>query len=201
MYNPDVGFTYETEAPGGPAELGPYREGDYARLPDEPRCELLYGHLVVNPSPNLRHQRVLGALNDLLRRYAGENGGQVFFAPLDVRLAEHSIVQPDLIYVSQQRRDVLQERIFGAPDLVVEVLSPSTARRDLGAKLRLYAEAGIAEYWVIDPANRTCELLTRQDGGEGPAFRLLPPESGIHRSRALPGLAFDSAAFWSEIDD
>ena len=71
---------------------------------------------------------------------------------MDVRLADHSVVQPDLIYVSRERSSVLHERIRGAPDLVVEILSPSTARRDLGEKLRLYAESDIREYWIVDPA-------------------------------------------------
>jgi Uma2 family endonuclease len=197
MYNATVAVRYEEELPTSKSALGPYREGDYWRLPDDPRCELLYGWLVLTPAPSLRHQRVLAALNDLLRRFAAEHGGEALFSPLDVRLADHSIVQPDLIYVSPARRDVLRERVHGAPDLVVEALSPSTARRDLGPKLRLYAESGVAEYWIVDPANGTFEFLVADAG----SFRVALPVDGVYRSPAVEGLAIDLEAVWRGIPE
>ena len=114
---------------------------------------------------------------------------------MDVRLAEHSIVQPDLIYVSASRREVVRERIFGAPDLLVEVLSPSTARRDLGPKLKLYADAGVAEYWLVDPERETFEFLDNVDG----VFVVRLPDTGTYASRAVAGLAVEVEAFWSEL--
>jgi Uma2 family endonuclease len=198
MYTRAMPVEYETEAPFGVRmELGPYREADYLALPDEPRCELLYGRFVLMTSPVLRHQEVLIRLARLLLDFADRNRGRAIVAPMDVRLADHSVVQPDLIYVSAERSSVLHDRIRGAPDLLVEVLSPSTARRDLGEKLRLYAESDIREYWVVDPVGGTFEFLVNDDG----AFRLRLAESEIYRSEAVPGLELDLEAFWRSIPD
>lgn len=193
MYNPAMAVEYATEAPpGAPGSLGPYRESDYWTLPEEPRCELLYGSLLVTPAPIVRHQLVLGRLHVHLSLHADANEGTALLAPMDVRLADHSIVQPDLIYVTPERRDVIHERIFGAPDLLVEILSPSTARRDLGPKLRLYADSVVAEYWIVDPQNETFEFLENRDG----AFVVRLPEGGIFTSRAVNGLTLAVEAFW-----
>jgi Uma2 family endonuclease len=187
---------YETEIGFGPSTApGPYREADYQALPDEPRCELLYGRLVVTPAPSLRHQRTILALSRILYDYSVEHGGEVALSPLDVRLADHSIVQPDLIYVSPARAEILQERIFGAPDLVVEILSPSTARRDRGAKLQLYAESDVREYWLVDPESETIEFLVNEAGH----FRVELPLDGRYHCTALSGLELDLAAFWSQV--
>ena len=198
MYTRAMPVVYETEAPYGVrTELGPYREADYLALPDEPRCELLYGRLVLMTSPVVRHQEVLLRLARLLVDFADASQGRAIIAPMDVRLADHSVVQPDLIYVTLQRASVLHERIHGAPDLLVEVLSPTTARRDLGEKLRLYAESDIREYWIVDPVGGTFEFLVN-DGG---AFRVRLAESEVYRSESVPGLEIDLEAFWRSIPD
>ena len=136
-----------------PGSLGPYRAKDYANLPDSPRCELIQGNFYVPPSPAIPHQVLAFELAKRLDVPAREAGGYVFMAPLDVRLADHSIVQPDVIYVSAARRGILGDRqgwIEGAPDLLIEILSPGTARRDRVQKLDLYARSGIAEYWIVE---------------------------------------------------
>jgi Uma2 family endonuclease len=187
---------YETETPLAPRDdLGPYRQSDYLALPDEPRCELLYGRLLVMPSPTVRHQRVVTRLLRVVLDFADRDGGHALVSPLDVSLADHSIVQPDVIYVSNARASILRSRVEGAPDLVIEVLSPGTARRDLGEKLRLYAESGIIEYWIVDPGHETFEFL--ENGADG--FRLLIPEGGRYRSAAIAGLELDLEAFWRAI--
>ncbi len=196
VYNRQMAVHYETELQFGLASiLGPYREADYWQLPDEPRCELLYGSLVLTPSPVVRHQHVVVHLLQILHGHARKGEGLALVAPLDVRLADHSIVQPDLIFVSAERREILRERIFGAPDLLVEVLSPSTARRDLGEKLKLYAESAVAEYWLVDPEGETFEFLENRDG----VFVVRLPEDGIYRSRVVAGLTLDLEAFWREL--
>jgi Uma2 family endonuclease len=106
-------------------------------------------------------------------------------------------VQPDLVYVGAERAGIVKDRVEGAPDLVVEILSPGTARRDLGEKLKLYAEAGVAEYWIVDPAGRTFEFLDNRDG----AFLLRLPEQGVYRSAAVPGLELDVEAFWRDLPE
>src|SRR5436305_4863733 len=113
-----------------PADLGPYRREDYETLPGEPRCELIYGRFYVSPSPTIVHQVVAGLLYQHFYGIARTTGGKAYIAPLDVNLADHSVVQPDILYVSSRRRAILQERVEGVPDLVAEVLSPGTARRD-----------------------------------------------------------------------
>ena len=187
---------YETETPPAPrADLGPYRRADYLALPDEPRCELLYGRLLVMTAPTLRHQRVVGRVFRLLLDFADSTGGQAFVSPVDVALADHSIVQPDVIYVTPEHTSILGTRVEGVPDLVVEILSPSTARRDLGEKLRLYAEAGVVEYWIVDPELGTFEFLERAGG----TFRVRLPEAGTYRSELIAGLKLDLEAFWRAV--
>jgi Uma2 family endonuclease len=196
MYNRAMPVVYETEAPLAPRSgLGPYREADYLGLPDEPRCELLYGRLLVTPAPTARHQHIVFKIARILADCADRHGDQVLVSPIDVVLADHSVVQPDVVYVRAARSSIVRDRVEGAPDLVVEVLSPGTARRDLGEKLRLYAEAGVAEYWIIDPGLQTLELLINAGGG----FRVNPPDGPTFRSAAIPGLELDLEAFWRSI--
>ncbi len=195
MYNRAMPV-YETETPLAPRiGLGPYRDADYVELPDEPRCELLYGRLVVMASPVVRHQLVVGRILRVLQDLADRSGGLAVDSPVDVALADHSVVQPDVVYVSPARLSIVRQRIEGAPDLVVEVLSPGTARRDLGEKLRLYAEAGVAEYWIVDPESRTFEFLTNDGGG----FRVRVPEGATYRSDVVGGLELDLQAFWESV--
>lgn len=196
MYNSPVPVDYETDTPAAPRSgLGPYRAGDYFELPDEPRCELLYGRLLVTPAPNVRHQDVVLRLAAKLLQHEQSRGGRTIVSPVDVVLAEHTVVQPDVVYVGAGREGIVRDRVEGAPDLVVEILSPATARRDLGEKLKLYAEAGVAEYWIVDPAVCTFEFLSNRDG----AFLLRLPEQGVYRSPALPGLELDVEAFWRDL--
>jgi Uma2 family endonuclease len=192
-----MSVVYETETPLAPrAGLGPYREADYLGLPDEPRCELLYGRLFVMSAPTARHQHVVLRIARTLADCADRHGDQALVSPIDVVLADHSVVQPDVIYVSAARSSIVRDRVEGAPDLVVEVLSPGTARRDLGEKLRVYAEAGVAEYWIVDPGHETFEFLVRADAG---SFRLRVPDGPIYRSETIPGLELDLEAFWRAI--
>ena len=128
---------------------------------------------------------------------ARATGGMALFAPLDTRLAEHSTVQPDLLYLTPEHRERVGRMVEGAPDLIVEVLSPGTGRRDRGEKLRLYAESGVREYWLFDPALRQVDFLVNRGG----RFEVALALDGEYRSEVLPGVAFDLAAFWSEVED
>ena len=185
------------ESPVSPAsELGPYRRADYARLPDEPRCELLYGRFYLSPSPTSLHQIVVFLLWRRLEEIASQSGGSALGAPLATALADHTVVQPDILYVTAERSAIVRERIEGAPDLVVEVLSPKTARRDRGEKLRAYAELGVREYWIADPAVRHVELLVNRDG----QFQVALPLDGVYRSAVLPEIALDLVDLWNEVE-
>ncbi|HEY0513191.1 MAG TPA: Uma2 family endonuclease [Thermoanaerobaculia bacterium] len=179
------------------SDLGPYRRQDYEALADEPRCELIFGRFYLSPSPSILHQIVLFLLSRLLDDIAMETGGQVFVAPLDVYLADHSVVQPDILYISAARRKIVQERIEGAPDLVIEILSPGTSRRDREQKLGLYAEAGVREYWPMDPVARHFQFLVN----EGGRFVVEMQRGPEYRSRVLPEIHLDIPAFWKQVEE
>lgn len=139
---------------------------DYLKLQGEQRYEVLEGELTMVPAPGAPHQVVLANLNDTLRAFVKlHNLGMVLFAPLDVILAEDSIVQPDLLFIRKDRLAILKtEGVRGAPDLVVEVLSPSTAHHDRGVKRSLYGRHGVQEYWLVDPQEQTVEVACLRDG-------------------------------------
>lgn len=179
-----------------PTTLGPYRRRDYESLPDEPRCELIYGRLYVAQSPFVRHQVVVGEIWRVLDAAAARSGGLALVAPMDVHLAEHSVVQPDVVYLSAERRELAQEWIEGAPDLVVEVLSRGTARKERGEKLRLYAAAGVREYWIVDAEERQIEHLVNRDG----EMRVVLAADASYRSPVLEEVALELDALWSAVE-
>ncbi len=124
-------------------------------MPDDGnRYEFIGGRLYMTPAPVTRHQRVLRRLWSALVRILMDSGrGEVFSTPLLVEFpGTGDRVQPDLLFVSNERRSIIGEKqVLGAPDLVVEILSPSTAHRDRGIKLDLYARHGVRQYWIVDP--------------------------------------------------
>jgi Uma2 family endonuclease len=181
--------------PAGPAShpsLGTLRRRDYDALPGSPRQELLRGRLHPIPSPTARHQLVAQLLWRHLEEIAETAGGIAFMAPLDVALADHSVVQPDVVYVSARRLGILRKRIEGAPDLLVEVLSPATARWDRGQKLGLYAACGVRECWLVAPGAQRLEVYVN----EGGRFVATRPAAGVYRSTEISEIHLDLAAFW-----
>lgn len=141
---------------------------EYCLLPeDRNQYELIDGELIVTPSPTRRHQKIVGRLYSRLSVYVeSQSLGEVYVAPLDTIFNKYTVLQPDILFVSRERLgEVAKERIEGAPDLVVEVLSPSTVDRDRRRKLAVYSQFGVREYWIVDPEARTIELYQRI--GEG----------------------------------
>jgi len=140
---------------------------DYLLLPDDKRYEIVEGELLVVPAPYLNHQRILRKLGTALSGFAERQGiGEVFYAPCDVVLSMENVVQPDLLLVTNERNAILTAaNIQGPPDLVVEVLSESSKRRDLEIKRKLYAKYGVREYWIVDPEARTIEVLICGESG------------------------------------
>ncbi|HVT61366.1 MAG TPA: Uma2 family endonuclease [Thermoanaerobaculia bacterium] len=169
---------------------------DLLRLPDDRmRHELIGGEHHVSPAPSRKHQRVATNVHGLLFIYLREHRlGRVYSAPLDVVFTQSNVVEPDVLYVSREReeRQATERNLGGAPDLVVEVLSPSTRRVDEGAKHRLYERFGVPEYWVIDPELEIVKVYRLEGGrlelelelrsGEGTAAQILS-------TPLLPGLA------------
>lgn len=191
------------ETPLVPApDVGPYRRADYEALPDEPRCELIRGRFYLSPAPAPLHQIVVLLLGGHFLEIAEASCGLAAVAPLDVPLAIHSVVQPDVVYLTAGRRQIVGRRLEGVPDLVIEVLSPATARRDRGEKLALYAESGqigergVREYWIVDPAARQIEFLVN-DGGR---FVVTMPSGPVYRSSGIPEVRLDVAAFWLRVE-
>ena len=156
---------------------------DYCNTPDDQRWELINGELIMAPTPNTAHQTVSGRLFLALTVFVkGAGLGQVFIAPLDVVLSNVNVVQPDLLFISNARQHILTDaNVQGAPDLVVEVLSPSTASRDWRAKVDIYAQHGVQEYWLVDPEARRVWVMARTEdaltevANYGPADTLTSP--------------------------
>lgn len=143
---------------------------DLAQLPDDgKRYELLEGELVVSPAPMRRHQRAVMELVLFLARARDAGYGDVYIAPFDVAFDPHNVTEPDLLFVRRERLDIITDtKVQGAPDLVVEVLSPSTADRDLRAKRQVYAKFRVPYYWIVDPEARTVQVLTLEPAGYRP---------------------------------
>jgi Uma2 family endonuclease len=145
---------------------------EYARLPTgtSTRYEIIAGELVVTPSPNPRHQAVVTHLSWLLYGFVRQHGlGRLWGAAVDVLFAEGDYLEPDLTFVRAGREDVLTPRgVEGPPDLVVEVLSPSTAARDSGVKLERYRLYGVGEYWIVDPEERSITVWKLAEGRSEP---------------------------------
>jgi len=139
---------------------------DYLQMPEGERYEVLEGDLKMVPAPSERHQRVVLALSYVLVTQVERLGlGRVNIAPLDVILEDDTVVQPDLCIVLKDRLSIVApEGLRGAPDLMVEVLSPRTAARDREVKRRLYGRYGVREYWIVDPDGRTVEVVVNNGG-------------------------------------
>lgn len=146
----EVAFQYGIER-----EQGEYTIEDYDSFPEDVRVELIDGVFYVISSPNVVHQKLVLTLCRKLEDHIRKNNGQciTMLSPMDVHLREdddRTMVQPD-IFVVCDRGKFTRQRIEGAPDLVVEVTSPSTKRKDMTIKLHKYEEAGVREYWLVDP--------------------------------------------------
>ncbi len=139
---------------------------DYLLMPDEKRYELLDGEFYMVPSPNEAHQRVSGNLGFLLRQHVRESGlGFVYDAPFDVVLSVEDVVQPDILYISKERANIVTENnVSGSPDLVVEVISSSSAKRDREIKSKIYSKYGVKEYWIVNPIVSNIEVRSLKDG-------------------------------------
>jgi len=164
---------------------------DFVRIPEDGRRhEILDGAHVVSPAPTLDHQRVARRLCTRLDVFCEATGvGEVFPAPSDVVMSKHDIVEPDLLFVSTARRAILGEAyVQGAPDLAVEVLSPSTRRRDLGRKRVRYEACGVQEYWTLDPKTATAQVLRREGEGFLPPVVLSARNDDRLMTPLLPGL-------------
>ncbi len=176
---------------------GPLTYEDYVELPDDGKqYEILDGELFVSPAPAPRHQAVSRNLLLILGRYVADHHlGTIFSAPIDLILAPTTIAQPDLLFIRAGRESIVSERaVEGPPDLVVEILSPSSSRKDRTTKAGLYARFGVAWYWILDPGERVMEVYEL----DGDAYRRvsLDARDAVVTSPLFPGLEIRFAEVW-----
>jgi len=167
---------------------------DYLELPDDGnRYEIIDGELFLNPAPVPRHQRIVGSLFFALHRhFLDEGGGEVLLAPTDVLLGTGNVVQPDLVVVAAANAAIVKEKnISGAPDLTIEVLSEGTRRRDEIAKRKLYEQAGVSEYWIVDPELETVKIHRRMASSFERVAEISTEAGGTITTPILPGFALD----------
>lgn len=173
----------------------PLTYDDLCQLPEDGnRYELIGGELIVSPSPRPIHQRVSMRLSVIVEPWVeARTLGAVFAAPLDVQLTEFDVVEPDLIFVSNERLHIIGEKLIeGVPDLLVVILSPSNRSRDEVIKARLYAEVGVREYWLADPDARTLLGFMLPDS----RYERIVPDGTVVRSIVLAGLEVDAEALF-----
>jgi Uma2 family endonuclease len=166
---------------------------DFVLFPDDgKRHELIDGEHYVSPSPSLRHQIILGHLYLLIGTYLDARPvGRAFMAPLDTILSRFDVVEPDLLFVSRAREPELLggQWVTGAPDLVVEIGSPSTRKRDETIKRRLYERTGVSEYWMIDPEVDVIRVYRRAGDTFEKAVELSLEAVDVLTTPLLPDLA------------
>jgi Uma2 family endonuclease len=164
---------------------------DYYKLDDDQRYEIISGELLMAPAPDTWHQDWSRKLFRLIDQVVAKNAlGEVFYAPIDIVLDEENTVQPDIVFIAAPNLHIIQRRaIFGVPDLLVELVSPASVRRDRYEKKELYARFGVKEHWIGDPANKSLEILTLKEG----RYQLhgCAEEKGKLTSLILPELEFD----------
>jgi Uma2 family endonuclease len=170
---------------------------DFLALPDDGvRREIVDGEVLVTPSPNVRHQDLAGYIYvAFVNHIRTHGGGRVFIAPLDVRLSEHDIVEPDVLFVADDRTGIIQRNyLLGTPTLAVEVVS--NPRTDRVRKRALYARVGVPTYWIVDPDADRVEVYTL----EGKAYRkpfVLDPGETLTLEE-LPGMTIDLAELFAQ---
>lgn len=172
------------------ATMTKYTLEDYEAFPDDGnRYEIIDGEVYVTAAPFEPHQWAVSELTRLLGNHVIENRlGRVYPSPFAVVMGPHDVFEPDVLYISRARLDFIKDRkrVLGPPDLCIEVASPSTRLVDRVVKFARYAQFGIPEYWLVDPATQRVEVFTLDEG----VYILVASVQGDDRipSRVLPGL-------------
>ncbi len=177
---------------------------DFLLFPDDgKRHELIDGVHYVTPSPNLGHQELVGRLYLAIGNFLATRRhlGRVFLSPLDVVMSDYDVVEPDVLFVSGDQQDILTEaNVQGPPALVVEVLSPSTRRRDERIKRRLFDQKGVREYWLVDPKGSRVSICRRADDGSFPIVtNLMVQTDDALTTPLLPGFTLLMRDLFAEL--
>ena len=164
---------------------------DLLQLPDDgKRHELIDGEHYVTPTPNIRHQSIVGTIYLLIATYLETHRiGRILLSPLDVIFSDVDVVEPDLLYVSNARAEALAGvHVRGVPELLIEVASKRTRRRDETIKRRLYERVGVVEYWIVDPEIEAVRVFRRHEGGFTRADEHTREAGDVLTTPLLPGL-------------
>lgn len=165
-----------------------YTYQDYLELPDDGnRYEIIEGELIMSPAPYTIHQEVsLNIVVELANFIRKKKIGKIYYAPTDIILSDINIVQPDILFISKENLQIITEKnIKGVPDLIIEIISPSTGYHDLRGKKDIYEKFGVKEYWLVDPQKRWVELYLNIEQKFELQKRL--KEKGILKSLVLKG--------------
>ena len=163
---------------------------DYRDLPEgPPHYQLIEGEIEMSPSPNRAHQDILLNLIDAFREHLRKNAvGRIYVAPFDVYLTDLNVYQPDLVFISKARANILTEQgTEGAPDLVIEILSTRTAKFDRGVKRDIYSRTGVLELWLVDPERKQVQVFDFAQSADTPAGTYSKGQKV--KSRVLPKLS------------
>jgi Uma2 family endonuclease len=175
---------------------------DFVHFPDDgKRHELIDGEHYVTPSPNTRHQTITGTLHGLIWTWLEAHPvGRLFSAPYDVVFSEFDVVEPDLLYLSNERAAQVLTPLHakGVPELVIEIASKGTRKRDETIKRRLYERAGVSEYWVVDPEIDAIRIYRREDDHFGRPLELSREAGDVVATPLLPGLELPLARIFRE---
>lgn len=174
---------------------------EFMALPDDgKRYELIEGELVLNPAPNMRHQRIQWKISGEFYKYFEEHPvGQAFNAPTDVVLIDDVVLEPDILVVLNEHASIIgADNVKGAPDIVIEILSPGTRRKDEIVKRRLYEHHGVNEYWVVDPEAELLRVYRREGTAFAPAIVIDTDAGGTITSPLLPGFSLDVHKVFAE---
>lgn len=166
---------------------------DYKLLPEGAPYQLIEGELIMTPAPNPLHQLISGNIFKKISKFVDEKGlGIVLYSPVDVYLDEENAYQPDIVFIPKERSKIIKEDgIHGAPDIVIEILSPSTAYYDIKKKFRVYERSSVKEYWIVDPEMKSIEVFSLKADGE---FELISKayETGSVKSKFIVGLEIET---------
>ena len=174
-------------------EFNKFTYEHYVHFPnDGMRHEIIDGDHYLNPAPNLYHQTISRRIQfQLYTQIETKNLGWVFDAPVDVRLTDFDVVQPDLVVVLQDRAEIMTEtKIDGAPNLVIEILSKSTASNDRTLKKQLYQRTGVLEYWIVDPDTSTIEQFVLENQ------KFLKPATDTIALTVLENVVVETSSVW-----
>ncbi|MEO0162984.1 MAG: Uma2 family endonuclease [candidate division WOR-3 bacterium] len=170
---------------------------DYLKLDDDKRYEVINGRLVEMAAHTPWHQKISARIFLIISKFLKE--GELYFSPIDVLFSEDVVLQPDIVYVSKERLGIIGEKaIMGVPDLVVEIVSPSTTRRDTAVKKGIYENFGVKEYWIVYPDEKAIEVWVLNESGKYQLYSFAEKEGKV-KSKVLEGLEIDLKEVFSTL--